>query len=84
MLAFVIGTVECFFGFRLFKPTLFLVGFIAGMVLVASAPGLVALGGFLLVGIGAANLVPIHPGLAKYMREKGVWESKWDARVAKQ
>ena len=32
----------------------------------------------------AANLVPIHPGLAKYMREKGVWESKWDSRVAKQ
>lgn len=32
----------------------------------------------------AANLVPIHPGLAKYMREKGVWDSKWDSRVAKQ
>jgi uncharacterized protein len=32
----------------------------------------------------AANLVPIHPGLAKYMREKGVWDTKWDARVAKQ
>jgi len=32
----------------------------------------------------AAALVPIHPGLAKYMREKGVWEAKWDARVAKQ
>lgn len=31
----------------------------------------------------AANLVPIHPGLAKYMREKGVWVSKWDARIAK-
>ena len=31
----------------------------------------------------AANLVPIHPGLAKYMREKGVWDSKWDSRVAK-
>jgi hypothetical protein len=31
----------------------------------------------------AANLVPIHPGLAKYMREKGVWDAKWDARVAK-
>jgi TRAP-type uncharacterized transport system substrate-binding protein len=31
----------------------------------------------------AANLLPIHPGLAKYMREKGVWEAKWDARVAK-
>jgi TRAP-type uncharacterized transport system substrate-binding protein len=31
----------------------------------------------------AADLVPIHPGLAKYMREKGVWDKKWDARVAK-
>lgn len=31
----------------------------------------------------SANLVPIHPGLAKYMREKGVWEKKWDARIAK-
>ncbi len=31
----------------------------------------------------AANLVPIHPGLAKYMREKNVWDAKWDARVAK-
>lgn len=31
----------------------------------------------------AASLVPIHPGLAKYMREKGVWDAKWDARVAK-
>ncbi|HXV30802.1 MAG TPA: TAXI family TRAP transporter solute-binding subunit [Sinorhizobium sp.] len=31
----------------------------------------------------AADLVPIHPGLAKYMREKGVWDKKWDARIAK-
>jgi len=31
----------------------------------------------------AADLVPIHPGLAKYMREKGVWDPKWDSRVAK-
>jgi TRAP-type uncharacterized transport system substrate-binding protein len=30
----------------------------------------------------AANFVPIHPGLAKYMREKGVWDSKWDSRIA--
>ena len=29
------------------------------------------------------NFVPIHPGLAKYMREKGSWDAKWDARVAK-
>jgi TRAP transporter TAXI family solute receptor len=31
----------------------------------------------------SVNLVPVHPGLAKYMREKGVWDAKWDARVAK-
>lgn len=31
----------------------------------------------------SVNLVPVHPGLAKYMREKGVWDAKWDARIAK-
>ncbi len=31
----------------------------------------------------SASFVPIHPGLAKYMREKGVWDAAWDARVAK-
>jgi len=31
----------------------------------------------------SADLVPIHPGLAKYMREKGVWDKSWDAKVAK-
>jgi len=30
----------------------------------------------------AAHLVPIHAGLAKYMRERGVWDAKWDDRVA--
>jgi TRAP transporter TAXI family solute receptor len=30
----------------------------------------------------SADLVPIHPGLAKYMREKGVWDKKWDSKVA--
>ena len=40
--------------------------------------------GFQRKGIeSSVNLVPIHPGLAKYMREKKVWEAKWDARVAK-
>jgi len=34
--------------------------------------------------MAAADFVPIHPGLAKYMREKGVWDSKWDSKVAKQ
>ena len=31
----------------------------------------------------AADLVRIHPGLAKYMRERGVWDAKWDSRVAR-
>ena len=30
----------------------------------------------------AADFVPIHPGLAKYMREKGVWDAKWDSKIA--
>jgi TRAP transporter TAXI family solute receptor len=29
------------------------------------------------------ELVPIHAGLAKWMREKGVWDAKWDSKVAK-
>jgi uncharacterized protein len=29
-----------------------------------------------------SKLVPIHPGLAKYLREKGMWDKKWDANVA--
>ena len=29
------------------------------------------------------DLVPIHPGLAKWMREKGVWDAKWDSNIAK-
>jgi TRAP-type uncharacterized transport system substrate-binding protein len=29
------------------------------------------------------NYVPVHPGLAKYMRERKVWDSKWDGRIAK-
>jgi TRAP-type uncharacterized transport system substrate-binding protein len=31
----------------------------------------------------SADLVQIHPGLAKWMCEQGVWESKWDSKVAK-
>jgi uncharacterized protein len=31
----------------------------------------------------SVDYVPVHPGLAKYMREKGVWDKKWDARIAK-
>ncbi len=29
------------------------------------------------------NLVPIHPGLAKFLKEKGQWDGKWDSHVAK-
>jgi len=29
------------------------------------------------------SLVPIHPGLAKYLKAKGMWDSKWDGSVAK-
>lgn len=29
------------------------------------------------------NLAPIHPGLAKWLKAKGKWDSKWDANVAK-
>jgi hypothetical protein len=31
----------------------------------------------------SVSLVEIHPGLAKYMKEKGAWDSEWDSRVAK-
>ena len=31
----------------------------------------------------SVDYVPIHPGLARYMRERGVWDAKWDARIAK-
>jgi TRAP-type uncharacterized transport system substrate-binding protein len=56
--------------------------------LVKSDPGYAQIAkdmpGFQRRGVAAAaDLVPIHPGLAKYMREKGVWDAKWDARVAK-
>jgi len=40
--------------------------------------------GFQRKGVASSvDFVPIHPGLAKYMREKGVWDKKWDARIAK-
>lgn len=29
------------------------------------------------------KLVPIHPRLAKYLKEKGLWEGEWDAYIAK-
>ncbi|MEM0353656.1 MAG: hypothetical protein QXM15_04030, partial [Archaeoglobaceae archaeon] len=40
---------------------------------------------FQYLGIKSADpkLVPIHPGLAKYLREKGLWEAEWDKYIAK-
>ncbi|RJQ62100.1 MAG: TRAP transporter substrate-binding protein [Desulfobacteraceae bacterium] len=36
-------------------------------------------------GVEAAiEFVEVHPGLAQWMREKGVWNPKWDNRIAKQ
>jgi uncharacterized protein len=29
------------------------------------------------------DFVPVHPGLARYMRERNVWDAKWDGRIAK-
>lgn len=31
----------------------------------------------------AVNDVLVHPGLAKYMKERGVWNAAWDKRIAK-
>jgi hypothetical protein len=31
----------------------------------------------------SVDIAPIHPGLAKWMREKGVWDAKWDAKIGK-
>lgn len=34
-------------------------------------------------GVAASiQFVKVHPGLAKYMRERKVWDAKWDNRVA--
>jgi len=30
----------------------------------------------------SVDLVPIHPGLARFMRERNAWDAKWDSRVA--
>lgn len=31
----------------------------------------------------SVKFVPVHPGLARYMREKGAWNTAWDSRIAK-
>ena len=33
--------------------------------------------------VSSIEAVPVHPGLARYMREKGVWDAKWDSRIAR-
>jgi TRAP-type uncharacterized transport system substrate-binding protein len=30
----------------------------------------------------SVEFVPVHPGLARYMKERNVWDSKWDGRIA--
>jgi hypothetical protein len=40
--------------------------------------------GFQRRGIEASvNYVPIHPGLAKYLKERNAWDPKWESRIAK-
>jgi TRAP-type uncharacterized transport system substrate-binding protein len=33
--------------------------------------------GFQVKGIKSIPEVPVHPGLAKYLKEKGLWDSSW-------
>ncbi|MGD8227204.1 MAG: hypothetical protein PVH82_16785 [Desulfobacteraceae bacterium] len=33
--------------------------------------------GFQVMGIKSIPQVPVHPGLAKYLKEKGLWDSSW-------
>jgi TRAP-type uncharacterized transport system substrate-binding protein len=33
--------------------------------------------GFQVLGIKSIPTVPIHPGLARYLKEKGLWDSSW-------
>ena len=35
------------------------------------------LAGFQVQGIKSIPEVPVHPGLAKYLKEKGLWDSSW-------
>jgi TRAP-type uncharacterized transport system substrate-binding protein len=40
--------------------------------------------GFQARGVEASiGFVPVHPGLAKWMKERGVWKSEWDSKIAK-
>ena len=31
----------------------------------------------------SVNDILVHPGLARYMKERGVWDAKWDKRIAR-
>jgi TRAP-type uncharacterized transport system substrate-binding protein len=33
--------------------------------------------GFQVKGIQSIPEIPVHPGLAKYLKEKGLWDSSW-------
>ena len=33
--------------------------------------------GFQVKGIQSIPEMPVHPGLAKYLKEKGLWNSSW-------
>jgi TRAP-type uncharacterized transport system substrate-binding protein len=35
------------------------------------------LAGFQVQGIKSIPEIPVHPGLAKYLKEKGLWDSSW-------
>jgi TRAP-type uncharacterized transport system substrate-binding protein len=39
--------------------------------------------GFQVKGIRSIPTVPVHPGLAKYLKEKGLWDSSWKIATKK-
>jgi TRAP-type uncharacterized transport system substrate-binding protein len=39
--------------------------------------------GFQVLGIQSIPTVPVHPGLAKYLKEKGLWDSSWKIATKK-
>jgi TRAP-type uncharacterized transport system substrate-binding protein len=39
--------------------------------------------GFQVLGIKSIPEVPVHPGLAKYLKEKGLWDSSWKIATKK-
>ena len=55
-----------------FEAVLF---YLFAAVLLGAALGVVA--GFQVQGIKSIPEVPVHPGLVKYLKEKGLWDSSW-------